>query len=97
MIGSMNTMSKKYIRKVATLIKGMCVSDLHTLADILIDNENKYGNYNGQGLFQAMKNKHPELWERCKRDAKARMGGKHSARAMQLATQLYKKRGGGYR
>lgn len=38
----------------------------------------------------------PELWERCKRDAKARMGGKHSARAMQLATQLYKKRGGGY-
>lgn len=38
----------------------------------------------------------PELWERCKRDARARMGGKHSARAMQLATQLYKKRGGGY-
>ena len=38
----------------------------------------------------------PGLWERSKRDAKARMGGKHSARAMQLATQLYKKRGGGY-
>ena len=38
----------------------------------------------------------PELWERCKRDAVAKMGGKHSARAMQLATQLYKKRGGGY-
>ncbi len=38
----------------------------------------------------------PEKWEQAKRDAKARMGGKHSARAMQLATQLYKKRGGGY-
>ena len=66
MIGSTNTMSKRDIRKVATLIKGMCVSDLHALADILIDNEDKYGNYNGQGLFQAMKNKHPELWERYK-------------------------------
>tara|TARA_B100000131_G_scaffold167901_1_gene162251 strand:- start:3029 stop:4177 length:1149 start_codon:yes stop_codon:yes gene_type:complete len=38
----------------------------------------------------------PEKWEQAKRDAKDRMGGKHSARAMQLATQLYKKRGGGY-
>ena len=38
----------------------------------------------------------PELWERCKREAVAKMGGKHSARAMQLATQLYKTRGGGY-
>lgn len=38
----------------------------------------------------------PGKWEQAKRDAKARMGGKHSARAMQLATQLYKKRGGGY-
>ena len=38
----------------------------------------------------------PAKWEQAKKDAKARMGGKHSARAMQLATQLYKKRGGGY-
>ena len=38
----------------------------------------------------------PAKWEKAKRDAKAKMGGKHSARAMQLATQLYKKRGGGY-
>ena len=38
----------------------------------------------------------PKKWEQAKEDAKARMGGKHSARAMQLATQLYKKRGGGY-
>jgi transposase-like protein len=38
----------------------------------------------------------PAKWEQAKRDAKARMGGKHSARAMQLAVQLYKKRGGGY-
>lgn len=38
----------------------------------------------------------PKKWEQAKADAKERMGGKHSARAMQLATQLYKKRGGGY-
>ena len=38
----------------------------------------------------------PALWERSKAEAKAKMGGKHSARAMQLATQIYKKKGGGY-
>ena len=38
----------------------------------------------------------PDKWEKAKTDAKARMGGKHSARAMQLATKLYKERGGGY-
>ena len=38
----------------------------------------------------------PALWERAKEEAKSRMGGKHSARAMQLATQIYKKKGGGY-
>lgn len=38
----------------------------------------------------------PGLWERAKEEAKSRMGGKHSARAMQLATQIYKKKGGGY-
>src|SRR5210317_1172953 len=39
----------------------------------------------------------PALWARAKAQAKARMGGKHSARAMQLATKIYKKAGGGYR
>jgi hypothetical protein len=38
----------------------------------------------------------PQLWERSKRDAVARLGGKFSARAMQLAVQLYKARGGKY-
>ena len=38
----------------------------------------------------------PSLWESAKSEAKAKMGGKHSARAMQLATQIYKKKGGGY-
>ena len=42
------------------------------------------------------KKKNPKLWESCKRQAKAKMGGKHSARAMQLATQCYKKKGGKY-
>ncbi len=39
----------------------------------------------------------PALWSRCKSEAKSRMGGKHSARAMQLALKLYKQRGGGFK
>ena len=38
----------------------------------------------------------PAKWARAKAQARAKMGGKHSARAMQLATQIYKKSGGGY-
>ena len=38
----------------------------------------------------------PKLWEAAKAEAKRRMGGKHSARAMQLAVKIYKQRGGGY-
>ena len=40
--------------------------------------------------------KNPALWEKAKSQAKAKMGGKHSARAMQLAVSLYKKMGGKY-
>jgi len=36
------------------------------------------------------------LWSRAKAEAKAKMGGKHSARAIQLAGKIYKQRGGGY-
>jgi hypothetical protein len=39
----------------------------------------------------------PALWESAKQEAKSRMGGKHSARAMQLAVSIYKKKGGGYK
>lgn len=42
------------------------------------------------------KKTNPALWERSKARAKAKMGGKHSARAMQLATKYYKSAGGGY-
>lgn len=38
----------------------------------------------------------PELWEKAKAQAKAKMGGKHSARAMQLAGKIYREKGGGY-
>lgn len=37
-----------------------------------------------------------KLWEQSKAKAKAKMGGKHSARAMQLAGKLYKEAGGSY-
>jgi hypothetical protein len=40
--------------------------------------------------------KDPELWARAKAEAKRRMGGKHSARAMQLASKIYQDRGGEY-
>jgi hypothetical protein len=38
----------------------------------------------------------PALWEKSKSEAKAKMGGKHSARAMQLAGKIYKEKGGTY-
>ncbi|MFA9262818.1 MAG: hypothetical protein ACEQSB_05750 [Undibacterium sp.] len=37
----------------------------------------------------------PALWEACKKEAVEKLG-KFSARAMQQAVVLYKKRGGGY-
>lgn len=40
--------------------------------------------------------KDPAKWARAKAKAKANMGGKHSARAMQLATKYYKDDGGSY-
>jgi hypothetical protein len=36
------------------------------------------------------------LWEKAKSQAKAKLGGKHSARAMQLAGKIYREKGGGY-
>tara|TARA_B100000497_G_C7480736_1_gene295205 strand:+ start:279 stop:692 length:414 start_codon:yes stop_codon:yes gene_type:complete len=42
------------------------------------------------------KKKDPAKWAAAKSKAKAKMGGKHSARAMQLATKYYKDSGGGY-
>lgn len=46
--------------------------------------------------MKTAKKTNPTLWEASKKKAVAKMGGKHSARAMQLATQMYKKAGGGY-
>ncbi len=37
-----------------------------------------------------------KLWDQAKAKAKAKMDGKHSARAMQLAGKIYKEKGGGY-
>ena len=42
------------------------------------------------------KKKDPAKWSQCKSRAKASMGGKHSGRAMQKATQCYKNAGGTY-
>lgn len=39
----------------------------------------------------------PAKWARAKARAKAKMGGKHSARAMQLAVKYYKDSGGSYK
>ena len=47
-------------------------------------------------MMAVAKKANPELWEKAKREAKAKMGGKHSARAMQLATKIYKEKGGKY-
>lgn len=37
-----------------------------------------------------------KLWEQAKAEAKAKMGGKHSARAMQMAGKIYREKGGKY-
>jgi|TARA_R100001463_G_scaffold27227_2_gene63244 hypothetical protein len=42
------------------------------------------------------KKRSPVKWARAKAKAKAKMGGKHSARAMQLAVKYYKDMGGTY-
>ena len=61
-------------------------------------------NHHNQIVVTAAKKKpgiatktNPSLWSRCKSEAKSRMGGKHSARAMQLALKLYKQRGGRFK
>lgn len=46
--------------------------------------------------METAKKTNPSLWAAAKSQAKAKMGGKHSARAMQLAVKIYKKKGGGY-
>jgi hypothetical protein len=48
-------------------------------------------------MSSVAKKSNPSLWERAKSQAKAKMGGKHSARAMQLAVSIYKKAGGSYK
>jgi hypothetical protein len=42
------------------------------------------------------KKRDPTKWARAKAKAKVKMGGKHSARAMQLAVKYYKDSGGTY-
>ena len=42
------------------------------------------------------KKRDPQKWAAAKAKAKQKMGGKHSARAMQLATKYYKDEGGTY-
>lgn len=42
------------------------------------------------------KKRDPKKWAAAKARAKAKMGGKHSARAMQLAVKYYKDAGGTY-
>ena len=47
-------------------------------------------------MAETAKKRDPEKWARAKARAKAKMGGKHSARAMQLAVKYYKDAGGTY-
>jgi hypothetical protein len=47
-------------------------------------------------VMATAKKRSPVKWARAKAKAKAKMGGKHSARAMQLAVKYYKDMGGTY-
>ena len=53
-------MQKREIRKIATILKKMSVGDKLKLVEILISFE-KHGNYSACGLYQMIRNKHPEL------------------------------------
>lgn len=55
-----------------------------------------YASSESESLVERAKKLDPDKWERAKRDAVRKMGGVHSARAMQYAVQLYKQRGGRY-
>jgi len=46
-------------------------------------------------MAEVAKKKDPEKWRRAKAKARKKMGG-HSARAMQMATKIYKESGGTY-
>ncbi len=80
---------------IAALVRKFGPRDAKRILDMNAAAKNPYKHLIKKGAAVATKTD-PGKWEQAKRDAKARMGGKHSARAMQLATQLYKKRGGGY-
>ena len=56
-------MQKREIRKIANILKKMSVGDKLKMVEILISFE-KQGNYSACGLYQMIRNKHPELWER---------------------------------
>ena len=47
-------------------------------------------------MAKTAKKRDPAKWARAKARARAKMGGKHSARAMQLAVKYYKQAGGKY-
>jgi hypothetical protein len=48
-------------------------------------------------MARAVIRSNPALWEKSKKRAVSKMGGKHSARAMQYAVYLYKQAGGKYK
>jgi predicted DNA-binding WGR domain protein len=74
--------------------KALKVSQVSSDAKTVYESKNKK-KYAEGGKVATKSN--PSLWEKAKAQAKARMGGKHSARAMQLAVSIYKKSGGGYK
>lgn len=47
-------------------------------------------------MAKTARKRDPAKWARAKAKAKRKMGGKHSARAMQLAVKYYKEMGGRY-
>jgi predicted DNA-binding WGR domain protein len=74
--------------------KALKVSQVSSDAKTVYESKNKK-KYAEGGKVATKSN--PSLWEKAKAQAKARMGGKHSARAMQLAVSIYKKSGGDYK
>ncbi len=70
--------------------------DPDKLAKNLLAIATKTASLNKNAEAEVATKRDPEKWERAKQEAKAKMGGKHSARAMQLAVKIYKDEGGTY-
>lgn len=83
-------------KSVAPAITSGTPSDWRSWNNFVADLRRKGFKFDGLGAACVGGRSDPDLWERAKRDAVRKLGGRHSARAMQEAGRIYRQRGGDY-